>query len=60
MELYNLKNDIAEQKNEVDVYPEKVQALATKLGTQLKIWGSPMPVVKQSGKAVAMPGQTEK
>jgi arylsulfatase A-like enzyme len=55
-ELYNLKEDIGEQKNEAAAYPEKAKALAGRLGTQLKEWEAPMPVVKATGKAVAMPG----
>lgn len=57
-ELYNLKEDIGEQKNQVAAYPEKAKALAAKLGTQFKEWEAPMPVVKATGKRVAVPGLT--
>jgi len=56
-ELYNLKNDIGENNNEATANPDKVKDLASKLATQLRNWNAPMPIVKQSGKPVAMPDE---
>ncbi len=53
-ELYNLQTDIGETKNLITLYPDKARQLSFLLSQQLRNWKSPMPVVKSTGKQVAM------
>ncbi|MBQ2417546.1 MAG: sulfatase-like hydrolase/transferase, partial [Alistipes sp.] len=55
VELYNLKEDIGEQKDVAAQYPEKVKELAEKLSAKLREWNSPMPSYRGSGEVVPMP-----
>ena len=55
LELYNLKEDIGEQRDVAAQYPEKVKELAAKLSTKLREWSSPMPSYRGSGEVVPMP-----
>ncbi|WP_316748693.1 sulfatase [Pedobacter gandavensis] len=57
-ELYDLKADIGELENKAAENPEKLKELSGLLAAQLKKWNSPMPIVKSTGKPVAMPDQT--
>jgi hypothetical protein len=56
-ELYNLRSDIGETKNLALQYPDKVKELSHLLGTQLRKWKSPMPILKKTGKPVALPDE---
>lgn len=53
--LYNLKVDIGELVNLAFLNPERVKELSDLLSTQLKKWDAPMPILKSTGKPVAMP-----
>jgi arylsulfatase A-like enzyme len=57
LELYNLHDDIGEQNNLAAQYPDKVKELAIALGTRLREWHAPMPIVRATGKPVAMPDE---
>lgn len=57
-DLYNLKSDIGELQNQAAQQPEKVKELSALLSAQLRKWDAPMPIVKSTGKPVAMPDQT--
>ena len=57
LELYNLKEDIGEQRDLAASNPEKVKELAALLSARLREWGSPMPRVRESGKSVALPDE---
>lgn len=54
-ELYNLLDDVGETNDLSGLYPDKTKQLASLLAQQLKKWKSPMPVFKNTGKAVPMP-----
>ena len=56
MELFNLKEDLSETTDLLGKHPKKVRELAEIMGTKLKLWNAPMPVVKKTGKAVEFPG----
>lgn len=56
-ELYNLRQDISETKNLALQYPGKVKELSSLLSQQLRKWESPMPVLKNTGRPVAMPDE---
>jgi arylsulfatase A-like enzyme len=56
-ELYNLENDIAEDKNIANENPEKVKALSKALGMKLRSWKATMPINKKTNKPVAMPDE---
>lgn len=56
-ELYNLVQDISEEKDLASQNPEKVKALSMALGIKLKEWKASMPVVKGTNKLVAMPDE---
>ncbi|WP_316838652.1 sulfatase [Pedobacter gandavensis] len=58
-DLYNLRTDIGELKNEAAGNQEKVKELSALLADQLRKWEAPMPIVKSTGKAVVMPDQTD-
>lgn len=58
-ELYNVQLDIGETENLAARNPGKVKYLSALLSRQLIEWKSPMPVLKHSGKAVAMPDEKE-
>ncbi len=55
MELYNLKEDIAEAKNQVLQEPAKLKELALLLSNYLKDVNGQMPVDKKTGKPVELP-----
>lgn len=52
LELYNLKNDIGEQKNVAAQNPEKVGQLARLMSDKFRGWGSLMPTYKATGRPV--------
>jgi hypothetical protein len=56
-ELYNLTSDIGEAKNLASIFPGKVKELSYLLSEQLRLWRSPMPVFKSTGKIVPMPDE---
>lgn len=56
-ELYNLETDTGEMNDLASQYPEKVKALASLLGKQLREWKSPMPVLKAFNKIVPYPDE---
>ena len=56
-ELQNLKNDIDETKKLATQYPDKVKNLSSLLSQQLRTWKSPIPIIKNTGKPVAMPDE---
>jgi len=56
-ELYNIREDIGEQRNLATEHPEKVAELARRLGARLREWNAPMPVVRATGKPVAWPDE---
>ena len=55
VELYNLKEDIGEQRDVAAQYPEKVKELAVKLSAKLREWNSPMPSYRATGETVPLP-----
>jgi arylsulfatase A-like enzyme len=57
LELYNIRQDIGEQKDLAAAYPWKVKQLATLLTKQMKSWHAQLPVVKKTGKPVPWPDQ---
>lgn len=57
LELYNLKNDLSEKHDVAAKNQKKVKELAKLLGSQLREWEAPMPVVKATGKLVPLPDE---
>jgi arylsulfatase A-like enzyme len=51
-ELFNLKSDIGEAKDLSGSYPKRVKELCSILAKRLREWNAPMPVIKQTGKAI--------
>jgi arylsulfatase A-like enzyme len=56
-ELYDLQSDIEEAKDVASQYPDIVIKLTQELGTRLRNWKAPMPVVKATGTPLEYPGQ---
>ena len=56
-ELYNIREDIGEQRNLATEHPEKVAELARRLGARLREWNAPMPLVRATGKPVPWPDE---
>lgn len=56
-ELYNLREDIGEANDLSGLHAAKTDALSELLGTQLRAWNAPMPVLRSTGKRVAMPDE---
>lgn len=56
-ELYNLDDDIGENKNVADKYPDKVNELSKIISEKLRTWKSPMPAFKETGKVVPLPDE---
>jgi arylsulfatase A-like enzyme len=54
-ELYNIQEDIGENNNLAQKYPEKVKVLAKKLGRYLRKVEAQRPVFKSTGKEVPWP-----
>jgi arylsulfatase A-like enzyme len=57
IELYNLTSDIGETTNLSLTYPGKVKELSSILSEQLRIWRSPMPIFKSTGKVIPLPDE---
>ncbi len=57
LELFNLKDDIGEQKDLASSYPEKVKTMAKVLTNELKIRKSQLPTVKSTGKTIPWPDE---
>jgi len=55
LELYNLKNDIGEQKNLSSENPQKTKEMAHLLTVKLKSYDALMPTYKATGKSAAWP-----
>lgn len=51
-ELFNLENDIGETTDLSGRYPKRVKELCSMLSSQLREYRAPMPVIKQTGKAI--------
>ncbi len=60
MELFNLKKDIGETTDLVQVNPEKAKELATALTNHLKEVNAQMPTHKSSGELVSFPDEVFK
>lgn len=56
-ELYNLKEDIGEQHNLAVEFPKKVRALSHLLGSKLREWHAPMPVMRSTGEKAPFPDE---
>ena len=56
-ELYNLKYDIAENRDVAKANPEKVDLLSKALSVQLRNWQAPMPIDKANNKPVPFPDE---
>lgn len=56
-ELYNLDDDIGENNNLADKYPDKVKELSKIISEKLRTWKSPMPAFKETGKVVPLPDE---
>lgn len=54
-ELYNITNDISEEKDMAGANPQKTTELVNLLGVTLKNWQAPMPVNKSNNQAAAWP-----
>ena len=54
-ELYNLHTDIGENNDLASFFPEKVKSLSAILSEKLRVWNSPMPKYKNTGKSVPLP-----
>ena len=59
-ELYDLSRDIGEGHNLALEHPDKVQRLSGLLARQLRLWKAPMPLVKATGRPVAMPDEADR
>ncbi|MBP3774590.1 MAG: sulfatase [Bacteroidaceae bacterium] len=57
LELYNIKNDLSEMHNVADQHPQLVKDMAKALGNRLRSWRANMPIVRATGKPVAMPDE---
>ena len=55
-ELYDLSNDLGEERDVSTTYPAKKQELLNLLGMQLRNYNAPMPVDKKTGKQLPYPG----
>lgn len=55
LELYNLRNDIGEQKNLARQYPKLLKRLAALLTSRLKQWDAQMPTFKKTSQPVPWP-----
>lgn len=58
-ELYNLTDDIGENNNLLDRYPDKVKELSSILSNELRKQKAPMPSFKSTGKVVSMPDEVK-
>lgn len=56
-ELYNLVNDIGENNDLSNQYPNKVLELSLLISDQLRKWKAPMPSFKVTGKPVPLPDE---
>lgn len=56
-ELYDLDEDISENRNIADKNPEKVEVLSKALGMKLREWKASMPIDKKTNKPVPMPDE---
>ena len=54
-ELYNLKNDIGETQDLSAQNSKTVNELTTLLGTKLKSWNAPMPILKSNNQPIPWP-----
>lgn len=57
LELYNLRNDIAEEHDLAATNPSKVKELAALLTQQLKTWDAQWPKFKTTGRQVPFPDE---
>jgi len=57
MELFNIKNDLGEQDNQVTQHPEIVKDLAKKLGNYLRKVDAQRPALKENGKVIPWPDE---
>ncbi|MET0244641.1 MAG: sulfatase [Flavitalea sp.] len=55
-ELYDLSEDLSEEKDVAATNPEKTKELLNLLGKKLKDFSAPMPVNKSTGKKIQYPG----
>jgi len=58
-ELFNITEDIGEQNNLADNFPEKVNEMAGKLGVYLRSVDAQRPVFKATGQAVPWPDEVK-
>lgn len=58
-ELYNLKDDIGETRDLSTQNTQVVKELTGLLGTKLKAWKAPMPILKSTRQVVAWPGDAQ-
>ncbi|MEO5998808.1 MAG: sulfatase [Chitinophagaceae bacterium] len=56
-ELYNIESDIGENNNLASQNLQKVKFLSSLLSQRLRKWNSVMPVIRLTGKPVAMPDE---
>jgi hypothetical protein len=56
-ELFNIREDIGEEVNLADAQPDRVRALAEKLGNYLRSVEAQRPVTKEDGKVVPWPDE---
>lgn len=57
LELYNLREDIGERNDVAAENPEIVQRLAGELGSRLREWNAPMPIVASTGEKAPLPDE---
>lgn len=57
LELYNLKDDVGEQNDKADQYPDILNQLAHLFTIQLKTWNAQLPTFKKTGKQVPWPDE---
>jgi arylsulfatase A-like enzyme len=57
MELYNIPDDIGEETNLAEEYPEKVRELAGRLGEYLRNAGADRPLFRETGESVPWPDE---
>ena len=55
-ELYNLRNDIGEKLDLSSSEPKKLAELSSELSDRLRLWKSPMPSFKNTGRQMPFPG----
>ncbi|MBQ3846372.1 MAG: sulfatase, partial [Bacteroidales bacterium] len=57
VELYNLKEDLAEEHNVASEHPDIVASMAGALSNKLRSWDAVMPIDRTTGKPCPLPDE---